>query len=72
MRAAQLHAQPGVHYSVMATKNDQVATHAGACSFIAEPGVLNVFYEDIFPAGPTVNRSSLRPSPTPRVGLSDN
>ncbi|KXO93911.1 hypothetical protein AXK61_05070 [Tsukamurella pseudospumae] len=56
-------AQPGVRYSVMATKRDVVATPAGTCSFIEEPGVTNVFYEDAFPAAPAVDHGSLRSSP---------
>ncbi|MGW6377539.1 esterase/lipase family protein [Rhodococcus sp. NPDC055112] len=56
-------AQPGVSYSVMATKNDQVATPPGTCSFITEPGVTNVFFEDAFPGSPAVDHSSLRSSP---------
>lgn len=55
--------QPGVRYAVIATKNDAVATPAGPCSFITEPGVTNVFYEDVFPGGPAVDHSSLRSSP---------
>ncbi|MFC4603166.1 esterase/lipase family protein [Rhodococcus kronopolitis] len=55
--------QPGVRYAVMATKNDAVATPAGPCSFITEPGVTNDFYEDVFPGGPAVDHSSLRSSP---------
>jgi pimeloyl-ACP methyl ester carboxylesterase len=56
-------AQPGVRYSIMATKNDELATPAGTCSFVEEPGVTNVFYEDVFPGAPAVNHSLLRASP---------
>lgn len=56
-------AQPGVRYSVMATKRDEVATPAGTCSFIEEPGVTNVYYEDVFPGSPAVDHGSLRSSP---------
>jgi triacylglycerol lipase len=56
-------AQPGVSYAVMATKNDQVATPPGTCSFITEPGVTNVFFEDAFPGSPAVDHSSLRSNP---------
>lgn len=56
--------QPGVHYSVLATRNDRVATPAVTCSLIKEPGVRNVVYEDQFPAAPAVDHSSLRSSPT--------
>jgi hypothetical protein len=55
--------QPGVHYSVLATRNDHIATPAVTCSLIDEPGVLNVVYEDQFPGAPTVDHSSLRSSP---------
>ncbi|NDZ93024.1 hypothetical protein G3I13_00770 [Streptomyces sp. SID6673] len=55
--------QNGVHYAIMATKNDKLATPAGTCSFIREPGVTNVFYEDVFPGRPVVDHSSLRSSP---------
>jgi triacylglycerol esterase/lipase EstA (alpha/beta hydrolase family) len=56
-------AQPGVRYAVLATRRDMVATPAGTASFILEPGVANVFYEDLFPTGPQVDHSSLRSSP---------
>lgn len=55
--------QPGVHYSVLATRNDRVATPAVTCSLIDEPGVSNVVYEDRFPTAPPVTHSSLRSSP---------
>ncbi|WP_406237562.1 esterase/lipase family protein [Nocardia sp. NBC_01009] len=55
--------QPGVRYSVLATKNDGVATPPGVCSFITEPGVTNVFYEDLFPGSPAVDHSTVRSSP---------
>ncbi|TSD99795.1 hypothetical protein FOS14_11160 [Skermania sp. ID1734] len=55
--------QPGVRYAVVATRNDAVATPPGTCSFIDEPGVTNVFYEDLFPHSPAVDHSSLRSSP---------
>ncbi|GGK58201.1 esterase/lipase family protein [Nocardia camponoti] len=53
----------GVRYAVLATRNDRVATPAGASSFILEPGVTNVFYEDEFPAAAPVDHSTLRSSP---------
>ncbi|MDG3014236.1 hypothetical protein [Speluncibacter jeojiensis] len=55
--------QPGVRYAVMATRRDAVATPPGTCSFIDEPGVTNVFYENVFPDGPAVDHSTLRSSP---------
>ncbi len=55
--------QPGVRYSVLATRNDKIATPAVTCSLLDEPGVLNVVYEDQFPGAPTVDHSSLRSSP---------
>lgn len=51
--------QAGVGYSVLASKADTVVTPAGPASFIAEPGVENVFYEDLFPAGPRAGHPSL-------------
>ncbi|RMI33390.1 hypothetical protein EBN03_09545 [Nocardia stercoris] len=56
-------AQPGVEYSIMATRNDTLATPVGTSSFIDEPGVTNVFYEDQFPGSAPVDHSSLRSSP---------
>lgn len=56
-------AQPGVRYSVLATEHDELATPAGVCSFIDEPGVTNVFLEDVYPQRPAVDHSTLRASP---------
>ncbi|WP_169541825.1 lipase family alpha/beta hydrolase [Nocardia jiangxiensis] len=55
--------QPGVHYSVLATRNDGIATPAVTCSLINEPGVVNVVYENRFPTAPAVDHSTLRSSP---------
>ncbi|KAA0024637.1 esterase/lipase family protein [Antrihabitans cavernicola] len=55
--------QPGVRYAVLASKADTLATPAGTCSFITEPGVTNVFYEDLFPGRPPVDHSTIRSSP---------
>ncbi|MQY19204.1 esterase/lipase family protein [Nocardia macrotermitis] len=55
--------QPGVHYSVLATRNDHIATPAVTCSLLTEPGVVNVVYEDRFPTSPAVDHSTLRSSP---------
>jgi len=55
--------QPGVRYSVLATRNDHIATPAVTCSLIQEPGVVNVVYEDQFHGAPAVDHSSLRSSP---------
>lgn len=55
--------QPGVRYSVLATRADAIATPAGTCSFIAEPGVTNAFYEDVFPGRAPVDHSTIRSSP---------
>ncbi|MBL1075816.1 alpha/beta fold hydrolase [Nocardia sp. 2] len=40
-------AQPGVRYAVLATRDDLVVTPAGAASFIEEPGVTNLFVQDL-------------------------
>lgn len=42
-------AQPGIRYSVLATRDDFIATPAGAASFIEEPGVTNQFIQDLRP-----------------------
>lgn len=42
-------AQPGVRYAVMATRDDTTNTPAGASSFIDEPGVRNIFVQDLRP-----------------------
>lgn len=55
--------QPGVHYSVLATRNDHIATPAVTCSLIQEPGVVNAVYEDQFHDAPAVDHSTLRSSP---------
>lgn len=55
--------RPGVAYSVLATRADEFATPAPDCSFIDEPGVVNQLYEDLFPAAPSVDHSTLRSSP---------
>lgn len=54
--------QPGVTYSVIATRNDQLATPAPACSLIDEPGVVNAVYEDLFPGASPVDHSLIRSS----------
>ncbi|WP_067673454.1 lipase family alpha/beta hydrolase [Nocardia miyunensis] len=55
--------QPGVRYSILATRHDRIATPAVSCSRIDEPGVVNVVYEDRFPTAPAVDHSTLRSSP---------
>ncbi|AYF77377.1 lipase [Nocardia yunnanensis] len=40
---------PGVHYSVLATRGDQVLTPPGTASFIDDPTVENDFFEDLYP-----------------------
>ncbi|MGW4244535.1 esterase/lipase family protein [Nocardia sp. NPDC004722] len=52
--------QPGVTYSVIATRNDQLATPAPACSTLDEPGVVNAVYEDLFPGADAVDHSLIR------------
>lgn len=53
-------AQPGVRYSVLATRNDELATPAPACSTIEEPGVTMAVFEDLFPSAPVVGHSTIR------------
>ncbi|MFC9763518.1 esterase/lipase family protein [Rhodococcus jostii] len=55
--------RPGVSYSVLATANDEIATPAGTCSFITEPGVTNTLFEEAYPDALAVDHSSLRSSP---------
>ncbi|MEU6562211.1 esterase/lipase family protein [Nocardia nova] len=54
--------QPGVHYSVLSTRHDEVATPPTPCSVISEPGVTMNFYDDLFPDAPAVGHSDLRSS----------
>lgn len=54
--------QPGVTYSVIATRRDQLATPAPACSTLDEPGVVNAVYEDLFPDAEAVDHSLIRSS----------
>ncbi|MDP0399754.1 esterase/lipase family protein [Tsukamurella strandjordii] len=54
--------QPGVRYSVIASKHDQFATPAPTCSFIDEPGVTNALYDELFPTAPAVDHSEIRSS----------
>ncbi|AYF76256.1 hypothetical protein D7D52_23225 [Nocardia yunnanensis] len=54
--------QPGVRYSVLSTRNDELATPATICSVLDEPGVNMNFYEDLFPGSAPVGHSSLRSS----------
>ncbi|MEV6217450.1 hypothetical protein [Nocardia sp. NPDC051833] len=42
-------AQPGVRYAVLATRDDTISTPAGPASFITEPGVKNLFVQDLDP-----------------------
>ncbi|MGW4120876.1 esterase/lipase family protein [Nocardia sp. NPDC004711] len=56
-------AQPGVRYSVLSTRNDELATPATVCTNLTEPGVNMNFYEDLFPGAAPVGHSSLRSSP---------
>ncbi|WP_067700897.1 esterase/lipase family protein [Nocardia jejuensis] len=46
-------AQPGVRYSVLATHDDTTSTPAGSASFIEEPGVTNLFVQDLRPGSVT-------------------
>ncbi|MEV5648194.1 hypothetical protein AB0L57_08080 [Nocardia sp. NPDC052254] len=54
--------QPGVRYSVIASRHDEVATPPTTCSVISEPGVTMDFYDDLFPGAPPVGHSELRSS----------
>ncbi|WP_194829624.1 alpha/beta fold hydrolase [Nocardia sp. XZ_19_231] len=45
--------QPGIRYSVIATRYDTTVTPPGDASFIAEPGVTNVFVQDLCPGART-------------------
>ncbi|MEV6279464.1 hypothetical protein [Nocardia sp. NPDC051832] len=54
---------PGIRYFVMATRNDTVNTPAGAASFISEPGVTNLFFEDLFPTAPPTTHRGLPANP---------
>ncbi|WP_410874573.1 esterase/lipase family protein [Nocardia sp. A7] len=42
-------AQSGVRYAVIATRDDATVTPPGAASFISEPGVTNLFVQDLCP-----------------------
>ncbi|MEV6773345.1 hypothetical protein AB0N05_32405 [Nocardia sp. NPDC051030] len=55
--------QPGVRYSVLSTRNDELATPATVCTNLTEAGVNMNFYEDLFPSAAPVGHSSLRSSP---------
>ncbi|WP_280393449.1 esterase/lipase family protein [Nocardia brasiliensis] len=48
-------AQPGVRYAVLATRDDAVSTPPGTASFIDEPGVTNLFVQELNPA-PVLHR----------------
>ncbi|UGT45501.1 hypothetical protein LTV02_19850 [Nocardia yamanashiensis] len=54
---------PGVEYSVLATRFDQVLTPPGTASFIAEPGVRNDFYEDLHPEAAPASHAALPMQP---------
>ncbi|MVU81205.1 hypothetical protein GPX89_28670 [Nocardia sp. ET3-3] len=54
---------PGVSYSVLATRGDQVLTPAGTASFIEEPGVVNDFFEDLYPRAGTAGHAALPMQP---------
>ncbi|MEV6073466.1 hypothetical protein AB0L82_43555 [Nocardia sp. NPDC052001] len=54
--------QPGVRYSVLSTRNDELATPATVCTNLTELGVNMNFYEDLFPGAAPVGHSSLRSS----------
>ncbi|MEU0545677.1 alpha/beta fold hydrolase [Nocardia sp. NPDC005978] len=55
--------QPGTTYSVLSTRNDELATPAAVCTNLTEPAVNMNFYEDLFPSAAPVGHSTLRSSP---------
>ncbi|MEC3952472.1 hypothetical protein VMT65_05445 [Nocardia sp. CDC153] len=54
---------PGVTYSVLATRGDQVLTPPGAASFIDEPGVTNDYFEDLYPRAGLASHAALPMQP---------
>ncbi|WP_157535267.1 esterase/lipase family protein [Nocardia inohanensis] len=62
---------PGVEYSVLATKFDQVLTPPGAASFIDEPGVRNDFYEDIASEAAPASHATLPMQPAAAAWVLD-
>lgn len=54
---------PGVTYSVLATRGDQVLTPVGTASFIREPGVVNDFFEDRYPGAGVASHATLPMQP---------
>ncbi|WP_216915974.1 esterase/lipase family protein [Nocardia noduli] len=56
--------QPGIRYTVLATRKDPFLTPAETTSFIEEPGVLNAYYEDLFPAEAPTTHNTMPSSPS--------
>ncbi len=54
---------PEVTYSVLATRGDQVLTPPGTASFIEEPGVVNDFFEDLYPSAGFASHAALPMQP---------
>ncbi|GAB0102075.1 alpha/beta fold hydrolase [Nocardia sp. JMUB6875] len=54
---------PEVTYSVLATRGDQVLTPPGTASFIEEPGVVNDFFEDLYPRAGFASHAALPMQP---------
>ncbi|MGW4246106.1 hypothetical protein [Nocardia sp. NPDC004722] len=54
---------PEVSYSVLATRGDQVLTPPGAASFIDEPGVVNDYFEDLYPRAGVASHAALPMQP---------
>ncbi|MGW0634980.1 esterase/lipase family protein [Nocardia salmonicida] len=58
-------AQSGVRYAVIATRDDTTVTPPGTASFINEPGVTNLFVQDLYP-GIRVEHAALPSHPAVR------
>ncbi|MFE3192421.1 esterase/lipase family protein [Nocardia sp. NPDC059240] len=54
---------PEVSYSVLATRGDQVLTPPGVASFIEEPGVVNDYFEDLYPRAGVASHAALPMQP---------
>ncbi|MGW2661545.1 hypothetical protein ACWCW7_11335 [Nocardia tengchongensis] len=59
---------PGVVYSVLATRGDQVLTPPGPASFIDDPRVENDYFEDLYPRAGLADHATSQCSPTQPSG----